>query len=125
MALKVASEGSSTLSRQLKVASSRLNINLEMITHIYELATNQYKAKVADNKQFIPFTSIFPSEKTCFRPDRVLTRNKCITNKSGFSFSYLGKSAKLLTITVYEMIEFNFQSHGFSKHISSVTHLKT
>lgn len=97
MALKVASEGSS---RQLKVASSRLNINLEMITHIYELATNQYKAKVADNKQFIPFTSIFPSEKTCFRPDRVLTRNKCITNKSGFSFSYLGKSAKLLTITV-------------------------
>lgn len=31
-----------------------------MITHIYELATNQYKAKVADNKQFIPFTSIFP-----------------------------------------------------------------
>lgn len=23
------------------------------------------------------------------------------------------------------MIEFNFQSHGFSKHISSVTHLKT
>lgn len=96
-----------------------------MITHIYELATNQYKAKVADNKQFIPFTSIFPSEKMCFRPDRVLTRNKCITNKSGFSFSYLGKSAKLLTITVYEMIEFNFQSHGFSKHISSVTHLKT
>lgn len=58
MALKVASEGSSTLSRQLKVASSRLNINLEMITHIYELATNQYKAKVTDNKQFIPFTSI-------------------------------------------------------------------
>lgn len=40
-----------------------------MITHIYELATNQYKAKVADNKQFIPFIRLFfPQRKRAFGP---------------------------------------------------------